>query len=152
MLITSATSSRAPGQREELENGYDLHEKHSDLNQTYITGGESLHESIVFVESTQSDATLNQTTTIDDSIISSKHNSTYSLADAEQATSSTVLSTGVTELDDSQYYIPEYPPVRSKEVLVEAGVHYFEDGNFWMEVPGELVILFYEAFSDLFHF
>nr|NP_001246574.1 spinophilin, isoform F [Drosophila melanogaster]AFH04245.1 spinophilin, isoform F [Drosophila melanogaster] len=138
LLITSATSSRAPGQREELENGYDLHEKHSDLNQTYITGGESLHESIVSVESTQSDATLNQTTTIDDSIISSKHNSTYSLADAEQATSSTVLSTGVTELDDSQYYIPEYPPVRSKEVLVEAGVHYFEDGNFWMEVPGLL--------------
>jgi len=101
-----------------------------------VAGGESLHESIVSVESTQSDATLNQTTTIDDSIISSKHNSTYSLADAEQATNSTVLSTGVTELDDSQYYIPEYPPVRSKEVLVEAGVHYFEDGNFWMEVPG----------------
>ncbi|XP_039488789.1 uncharacterized protein LOC120450068 isoform X13 [Drosophila santomea] len=138
LLITSATSSRGPGQREELENGYDLQEKHSDLNQTYVTGGESLHESIVSVESTQSDATLNQTTTIDDSIISSKHNSTYSLADAEQATNSTVLSTGVTELDDSQYYIPEYPPVRSKEVLVEAGVHYFEDGNFWMEVPGLL--------------
>ncbi|KRK01508.1 uncharacterized protein LOC6533498 isoform X14 [Drosophila yakuba] len=138
LLITSATSSRGPGQREELENGYDLQEKHSDLNQTYVTGGESLHESIVSVESTQSDATLNQTTTIDDSIISSKHNSTYSLADGEQATNSTVLSTGVTELDDSQYYIPEYPPVRSKEVLVEAGVHYFEDGNFWMEVPGLL--------------
>ncbi|XP_017057765.1 uncharacterized protein LOC108099026 isoform X9 [Drosophila ficusphila] len=141
LLITSATSGSrggAGGQREELENGYDLQEKHSDLNQTYVTGGESLHESIVSVESTQSDATLNQTTTIDDSIISSKHNSTYSLADAEQATNSTVLSTGVTELDDSQYYIPEYPPVRSKEVLVEAGVHYFEDGNFWMEVPGLL--------------
>ncbi|XP_016965559.1 uncharacterized protein LOC108034869 isoform X13 [Drosophila biarmipes] len=138
LITSSATSSRGPGQREELENGYDLQEKHSDLNHTYVAGGESLHESIVSVESTQSDATLNQTTTIDDSIISSKHNSTYSLADAEQATNSTVLSTGVTELDDSQYYIPEYPPVRSKEVLVEAGVHYFEDGNFWMEVPGLL--------------
>lgn len=122
----------------ELENGYDgaSSAKHSDLNQTYVTGGESLHESIVSVESTQSDATLNQTTTIDDSIISSKHNSTYSLDAVEQATTSTVLSTGITELDDNQYYIPEYPPVRSKEVLVEAGVHYFEDGNFWMEVPG----------------
>lgn len=120
----------------ELENGYDgAAAKHSDLNQTYVTG-ESLHESIVSVESTQSDATLNQTTTIDDSIISSKHNSTYSLEAVEQATTSTVLSTGITELDDNQYYIPEYPPVRSKEVLVEAGVHYFEDGNFWMEVPG----------------
>lgn len=124
----------------ELENGYEADvgvAKHSDLNQTYVSGGESLHESIVSVESTQSDATLNQTTTIDDSIISSKHNSTYSLDAVEQATTSTtVLSTGITELDDNQYYIPEYPPVRSKEVLVEAGVHYFEDGNFWMEVPG----------------
>ncbi|XP_014765261.2 uncharacterized protein LOC6507490 isoform X2 [Drosophila ananassae] len=135
LLITSGPSAGGDGQREE----HFSEAKHSDLNQTYVTGGgESLHESIVSVESTQSDATLNQTTTIDDSIISSKHNSTYSLADVEQATNSTVLSTGVTELDDSQYYIPEYPPVRSKEVLVEAGVHYFEDGNFWMEVPGLL--------------
>ncbi|XP_064539460.1 uncharacterized protein Spn isoform X3 [Drosophila montana] len=138
-LLINTTTRR----QTELENGYEVPEagtegKHSDLNQTYVTG-ESLHESIVSVESTQSDATFNQTTTIDDSIISSKHNSTYSLGgDIEQATCSTVLSTGITELDDSQYYIPEYPPVRSKEVLVEAGVHYFEDGNFWMEVPGLL--------------
>ncbi|XP_032598694.1 uncharacterized protein LOC6556740 isoform X9 [Drosophila grimshawi] len=130
-LLISSTSHRV-----ELDNGYEAG-KYSDLNQTYVTG-ESLHESIVSVESTQSDATFNQTTTIDDSIISSKHNSTYSLGDVEQATNSTVLSTGITELDDSQFYIPEYPPVRSKEVLVEAGVHYFEDGNFWMEVPGLL--------------
>ncbi|XP_017108424.2 uncharacterized protein Spn isoform X11 [Drosophila bipectinata] len=140
LLISSGPSAGGDGQREVREREEILLEaKHSDPNQTFVTGGgESLHESIVSVESTQSDATLNQTTTIDDSIISSKHNSTYSLADAEPATNSTVLSTGVTELDDSQYYIPEYPPVRSKEVLVEAGVHYFEDGNFWMEVPGLL--------------
>ncbi|XP_034655343.1 uncharacterized protein LOC117893056 isoform X14 [Drosophila subobscura] len=139
LLITSvgaAVGREREREAADLENGY----KHSDLNHTYVTssGAESLHESIVSVESTQSDATLNQTTTIDDSIISSKHNSTYSLDQAEPATNSTVLSTGITELDDSQYYIPEYPPVRSKEVLVEAGVHYFEDGNFWMEVPGLL--------------
>uniref|UniRef100_A0AAG5DGU5 Neurabin-1 n=1 Tax=Anopheles atroparvus TaxID=41427 RepID=A0AAG5DGU5_ANOAO len=35
------------------------------------------------------------------------------------------------------FYIPEYPPVRCKEVYVNPdGVHFFEDGNFWMEVPG----------------
>ncbi|XP_053955933.1 uncharacterized protein LOC128861659 isoform X6 [Anastrepha ludens] len=102
--------------------------------------GESLQESIVSVESTQSDGTLNQTTTIDDSIISSKHNSTYSLAEGELHsinTNTTTTSIGG-ELDDSQYYIPEYPPQKSKEVYVESGVHYFEDGNFWMEVPGLL--------------
>lgn len=32
--------------------------------------------------------------------------------------------------------VAEYPPVASREVFVEAGVHYYEDGNFWMEVPG----------------
>ncbi|XP_037901068.1 uncharacterized protein LOC119645162 isoform X11 [Glossina fuscipes] len=98
---------------------------------------ESLHESLVSVESTQSDVTLNQTTTIDDSIISSKHNSTYSLAENDQNSLNTTTTTA-TELDESQYYIPEYPPIRSKEVYVEGGVHYFEDGNFWMEVPGLL--------------
>jgi neurabin len=34
---------------------------------------------------------------------------------------------------------PEYPPVSCKEVYVnQDGVHFFEDGNFWMEVPGLL--------------
>ncbi|XP_017477051.1 PREDICTED: uncharacterized protein LOC108367039 isoform X2 [Rhagoletis zephyria] len=127
-------------------------EQQSLLNQTFVQQesssptphgqtGESLQESIVSVESTQSDGTLNQTTTIDDSIISSKHNSTYSLAEGELHsinTNTTTTSLGGTELDDSQYYIPEYPPVKSKEVYVESGVHYFEDGNFWMEVPGLL--------------
>lgn len=121
------------------------------LNQTFIQQdpsspiphgqtGESLQESIVSVESTLSDGTLNQTTTIDDSIISSKHNSTYSLAEGELHsinTNTTTTSLGGGELDESQFYIPEYPPVKSKEVYVESGVHYFEDGNFWMEVPGE---------------
>lgn len=30
-----------------------------------------------------------------------------------------------------------YPPIASKEVFInQDGVHFFEDGNFWMEVPG----------------
>ncbi|XP_055915349.1 uncharacterized protein LOC129948388 isoform X3 [Eupeodes corollae] len=106
--------------------------KHDIFNQTYVQ--ESLHDSIVSAESADS-TTHNslQTTTIDDSIISSKHNSNYSLADHE-----TTATTTTTQLDENQFYIPEYPPVRSKEVYVEGGVHYFEDGNFWMEVPGLL--------------
>lgn len=33
----------------------------------------------------------------------------------------------------------EYPPMPSREVFVnQDGVHFFEDGNFWMEVPGLL--------------
>jgi neurabin len=36
-------------------------------------------------------------------------------------------------------YLSDYPPIPSKEVYVNPdGVHFFEDGNFWMEVPGLL--------------
>lgn len=38
--------------------------------------------------------------------------------------------------DPDQFFIPEYPPVSPKEVFAESGVHYFDDGNFWMEIPG----------------
>lgn len=38
--------------------------------------------------------------------------------------------------DPDQYYTPEYPPISPKEVYCDSGVHYFEDGNFWMEIPG----------------
>lgn len=40
--------------------------------------------------------------------------------------------------DPDQFFIPEYPPVSPKEVYSDSGVHYFEDGNFWMEIPGLL--------------
>lgn len=30
----------------------------------------------------------------------------------------------------------EYIPVPGKIIMIENGVHYFEDGHFWMEVPG----------------
>lgn len=91
---------------------------------------ESLQESIISVESK---------TTIEDSIISSKQNSISSLAQGDTTSGS---------VDVDQYYIPEYPPVRCKEVYVENGVHYFEDGNFWMEVPG---LLESDDDSELYH-
>lgn len=40
----------------------------------------------------------------------------------------------IIEEDDEKY--PEYIPLPGKIVLVENGVHYYEDGHFWMEVPG----------------
>lgn len=49
-------------------------------------------------------------------------------------------ASGAEEGNDSQrsgsYPVAEYPPVQTREIFVEAGVHYYEDGNFWMEVPG----------------
>ncbi|XP_053676191.1 uncharacterized protein LOC128726409 [Anopheles nili] len=60
----------------------------------------------------------------------------------QQAPSGEVVSEADVSADDESnnsagFYIPEYPPVRCKEVYVNPdGVHFFEDGNFWMEVPG----------------
>lgn len=64
------------------------------------------------------------------------------LADGEESAegSRRVSLQGSEEGNDSQrsgsYPKAEYPPVQCREVFVEAGVHYYEDGNFWMEVPG----------------
>lgn len=121
-FITSKTTT------EDSTSSYFTTDKNqSDVLLNHSTAPESLQESIVSIESTHSvseSAHSITATTIDESITSSKHNSVGSLADADVSA------------DDS--YIPEYPPVRSKEVFVESGVHYFEDGNFWMEVPGLL--------------
>lgn len=96
---------------------------------------ESMLDSLLSVESAPGSVTDSSvcisTTTIDDSITSSK-------PDANLESGSIVSLTGPdnANLDPDQYYIPEYPPVSQKEVCVEGGIHYFEDGNFWMEIPG----------------
>lgn len=76
-------------------------------------------------------------TTIEDSY-STKQDSGGRLEDVSGIGSiaSSINEADVSEDESHQSYIPEYPPVRSKEVHFEGGVHYFEDGNFWMEVPG----------------
>ncbi|XP_065086434.1 uncharacterized protein Spn isoform X3 [Ochlerotatus camptorhynchus] len=57
----------------------------------------------------------------------------------EQLTNDAEADVSADESNNSGFYIPEYPPVKSKEVFVnQDGVHFFEDGNFWMEVPGLL--------------
>ncbi|XP_059615405.1 uncharacterized protein LOC132260975 isoform X3 [Phlebotomus argentipes] len=92
--------------------------------------GDPLNESLVSVESMQS-ATETATNKVTSSHLDdeSAAGSVISLAEGEADVSAD-------ESHDS--YVPEYPPVKAKEVYVEAGVHYFEDGNFWMEVPGLL--------------
>lgn len=39
--------------------------------------------------------------------------------------------------EDEPGTFPDYPPVQTPVVGIDkSGVHYFEDGHFWMEVPG----------------
>ncbi|XP_066992764.2 uncharacterized protein Spn isoform X2 [Anabrus simplex] len=37
---------------------------------------------------------------------------------------------------DQESRIEDYIPIPGRVVIIENGVHYFEDGHFWMEVPG----------------
>lgn len=70
--------------------------------------------------------------TNEESCISSGHRVEYRrLIDSNQSPNSSLT-------DPDQYFIPEYPPISPKEVFNESGVHYFDDGNFWMEIPGLL--------------
>lgn len=39
-------------------------------------------------------------------------------------------------IEEPQDEIIEYVPVPVQEIGVDQGVHYYEDGHFWMEVPG----------------
>lgn len=95
---------------------------------------ESMLESILSVESNVTDNSVHSitTTTIDESITSSKLENSC----VESVASSRVSLAEPEITDPDVFFIPDYPPVSQKEVFVEGGIHYFEDGNFWMEIPG----------------
>ncbi|XP_055628397.1 uncharacterized protein LOC129769897 isoform X3 [Toxorhynchites rutilus septentrionalis] len=94
------------------------------LNQTILDSSSILQDSYVSADSMPS-------VTTSESLNLSKQEEQQAI-DAEADVSAD-------ESNNSGFYIPEYPPVKSKEVYVnQDGVHFFEDGNFWMEVPGLL--------------
>lgn len=107
------------------------------LNQTLPGDTTSLlHDSIVSVESNksanESNTTINTTTSDSFNV-----NKLESSRDESILSSETSLVESGNGIDESLQM--EYPPVASKEVFVnQDGVHFFEDGNFWMEVPGLL--------------
>lgn len=101
------------------------------LNQTIDTS--THHDSLVSMESNQSanESIITLNTTPSESLNLSKLESNR---DGSVISSATSLAEG----DDESLQM-EYPPQASKEVFVnQDGVHFFEDGNFWMEVPGLL--------------
>ena len=114
------------------------HDDHNDvLNQKIISESSSLlHDSIVSVESTKSanESTNTINTTTSDSFNISKVESNH-----DGSVLSSVTSLAEADTSGDELLQMEYPPVASKEVFVnQDGVHFFEDGNFWMEVPGLL--------------
>lgn len=114
-------------------NKSEFHDKSDLLNQTIETST-TQQDSIVSIESNQSAnesiITLNTTTS-----------ESLNLSKMESNRDCSVISSGTSlaENDDFESLQMEYPPQASKEVFVnQDGVHFFEDGNFWMEVPGLL--------------
>ncbi|KAG5681654.1 hypothetical protein PVAND_011068 [Polypedilum vanderplanki] len=111
------------------------------LNQTILLGDSSsnamLQDSLVSVESNQSaNESINTitNTTTSDSI-------NFSKVESRRDNSIRSSATSLAENEDSgdESLKMEYPPVKSQEVFVnQDGVHFYEDGNFWMEVPGLL--------------
>ncbi|XP_070496132.1 serine-rich adhesin for platelets isoform X4 [Chironomus tepperi] len=122
-----------------------LNDKSTDqnnvLNQTILLGDNSanafLQDSLVSVESNQS---------ANESIVTTTNTTTsdsINLSKVESNRDGSIISsaTSLVEADESgdESFQMEYPPVQAKEVFVnQDGVHFFEDGNFWMEVPGLL--------------
>lgn len=101
------------------------------LNQTIVS------DSIVSTESNksanESNGTANSTTS-DSFNLGSR---VESIRDGSIISSETSLVEADASGEESLQM--EYPPMPSKEVFVnQDGVHFFEDGNFWMEVPGLL--------------
>lgn len=111
------------------------------LNQSFIET-QSQHESIVSVDSNLSggggvtDTSIGGITADESNHSVSAKLDSGRLEDISGVASIASSVNGEESGDESQSYIPEYPPVKRKEVHVEGGVHYFEDGNFWMEIPG----------------
>jgi neurabin len=115
---------------------HDKSDQNDLLNQT-IASESQIQDSLVSMESNQSAnesiTTLNTTTS--DSF--NLNNKLESNRDASVLSSANSLADADASGDESLQM--EYPPKPSKEVFVnQDGVHFFEDGNFWMEVPGLL--------------
>ncbi|KAK7862484.1 hypothetical protein R5R35_005911 [Gryllus longicercus] len=71
--------------------------------------------------------------TMEDSMISSHIGSQ---SGSESGLLGSVSSLNDQEPEDYDIRFDDYRPVPGKVIIVENGVHYFEDGHFWMEVPG----------------
>lgn len=97
------------------------------------TTATNLDTSILSVDSLPASTTAEMRSELDDTAGAAARGSCASLATSVSTASD---APAAVPLDPDVFFIPEYPPVSPKEVYVEAGIHYFEDGNFWMEIPG----------------
>lgn len=101
------------------------------------TTATNLDTSILSVDSLPASTTAEMRSELDDTAGAAAAAATIgSCASLATSVSTASDAPAAVPLDPDVFFIPEYPPVSPKEVYVEAGIHYFEDGNFWMEIPG----------------
>lgn len=105
------------------------------LDESMLESFRSIDSSMQSVTTESAGHSINNTTTIDESITPSKLDQSH--LDVSTASSVTSLATTGADINDPDvFFIPDYPPIKRKEVYTDGGIHYFEDGNFWMEIPG----------------
>ncbi|XP_065204263.1 uncharacterized protein Spn isoform X2 [Planococcus citri] len=99
--------------------------------------------SMAGLEDTYASSHFGSQTGSESGLLSERISSVGSFDDLE----STLQDRPLSETDDESTY-KAYQAEQMKEVYEESGVHYFEDGHFWLEVPG---LPHMETIEDLYH-
>lgn len=127
-MIVKVDTPPTPPPHQNLSNGYDKQD-----NSSVLATDSLLQDSNVYNSDETSQDILNQT--INSSTNGSGLNTTLEKTIESNSTSIVIDDSNSAE----DLAAIGYPPIASKEVFVnQDGVHFFEDGNFWMEVPGLL--------------
>lgn len=128
-VIVKEDTPPTPPPHQNLNNGHDISSK---TNESSVLGTDSLLQDST-IDASQD--VLNQTinSTLNGSALDTTNEKTL------ESDSSFVKIILDHSNNPEELAAIGYPPVATKEVFVnQDGVHFFEDGNFWMEVPGLL--------------
>lgn len=120
------------------EQGDDIKDKEDDNAPDWLSDVLSVQDSSV-VNSTTQDYSLSHRSRSDLTIDSLTESQIGSVTGSESGLLGSVSSlndTHGTNEDTETEQQDDYTPVPGKIIFVENGVHYFEDGHFWMEVAG----------------
>ncbi|XP_024937073.1 uncharacterized protein LOC107264152 isoform X2 [Cephus cinctus] len=143
--LLSPTSTTAPATAEEekrldknKEKDKDKDREEQDNTPDWLSDVLSAPDSSL-INSTTQDCSLSHRSRSDLTIDSLTESQVGSVTGSESGLLGSVSSlndTQETNDDTETEHQDEYQPARGKIILVENGVHYFEDGHFWMEVAG----------------
>ncbi|XP_046753649.1 uncharacterized protein LOC124416534 isoform X2 [Diprion similis] len=138
-LLSPTTTTATPGDKDrELDRDNERDREEQDNTPDWLSDVLSAPDSSV-VNSTTHDYSLSNRSRSDLTIDSLTESQIGSVTGSESGLLGSVSSlndTQETNDDTETEHQDDYTPVPGKIILVENGVHYYEDGHFWMEVAG----------------